>query len=753
MTNAQLMACADTDESDDTNISGNPSLHDVIQAGLSRRQVLSGTAGAAALTMLGGLKPAPAAASDARMNDFFPNRRPRLGFAPVAKSLKDAVIVPSGYSVDVLYALGDPIAPGVPDYHNDGTDDPASFALRAGDHHDAIEYFGLGRNGRHDPLSSDRGLLCLNHEAITPAYLHPTGPTIVAGARTVADEVLREFYVHGVSVVEVVKDRNRRRSKWSPTYTFFGHRRSTHWDYEQGSLFNRRIHTLTEIALSGPAARTSFMVTKFSPNGSQTRGTINNCAHGKTPWGTYLTCEENWAGYFRRISATDNPNRTAKELASLARYGIAGNGRELWATVTPDSPEDLYGRWNAMKLGSSADGSDDYRNVPNTYGWVVEIDPFKPHSTPKKRTALGRIAREGACFGPVKAGEPLVVYMGDDSRNEYIYKYVSNQQWNPWDAHRGLAAGDKYLDDGKLYVAQFLPDGSGQWVELKFGINNITPDYAPYSFADQADVLINARHAADAAGATKMDRPEWGAVNPKNGEVYVTLTNTNAASRPITRVDAANPRFYNDRTTTGVDQKGNPNGHIIRFAEDAGYNDALSFTWDIYLFGARSTVDASNVNVSGLTDANDFSSPDGIWFSCANPGLLWIQTDDGAYTDVTNCMMLAAVPGTVGDGEPTTITNVDGATTQAVDTFVGKPPGEAKLRRFLIGPKECEITGITETPDGKTLFVNIQHPGENTTPDFATGAFGSHWPGGGLTRPRSATIVITRNDGGDVGIE
>jgi secreted PhoX family phosphatase len=343
--------------------------------------------------------------------------------------------------------------------------------------------------------------------------------------------------------------------------------------------------------------------------------------------------------------------------------------------------------------------------------------------------------------------------MGDDGRNEYVYKYVSNKPWDPRDAHRGVAAGDKYLDDGKLYVAQFLPDGGGQWLELKLGINNITPQYAAYAFTDQADVLINARHAADAAGATRMDRPEWGAVHPKNGEVYLTLTNTNASSRPITRVDAANPRFYNDRTTTGADQKGNPNGHIIRFAEDAGYNDALSFTWDIYLFGARSTADAGNVNVSGLTGANDFSSPDGIWFSCANPGLLWIQTDDGAYTDVTNCMMLAAIPGAVGDGEPTTITNVDGATTQAVDTFVGKPPGEAKLRRFLVGPKECEITGITETPDGKTLFINIQHPGENTAPNFATGAFGSHWPGGGLTRPRSATIVITRDDGGEVGLE
>jgi hypothetical protein len=743
-------------EDSGTNSSSNASFDSVVQARLSRRQVLSGTAGAAAMAMLAGVVPQPASATGANSNAaLLPQRLPRLGFTPVAKSLEDAVSLPPGYNYDVLFALGDPIAQGVDDYRNDGTDDPASYTHRAGDHHDGIQYFGLGRNGRHDRSCSDRGLLCLNHEAITPAYLHPAGATIVNGVRTVPEEVLREFYLHGVSIIEVVRDQDRKRRDWSSAYNFFNHhdRRATHWDYEQSSRFNRRIHTLTEFELSGPVAGTAYTITKFSPDGSRTRGTVNNCAHGYTPWGTYLTCEENWAGYFRRITASDNPNRTAKELASLTRYGVAGNGRELWATVTPDTADDLYGRWNAMKRGSSADGSDDYRNGPNTYGWVVEIDPFRPRSTPKKRTALGRMGHEGAWLGPVRAGEPLVWYMGDDARNEYIYKYVSNQPWDPGDAHRGLAAGDKYLDDGRLYVAQFLPDGSGQWLELSFGINNITPAYAPYAFTDQADVLLNARHAADAAGATKMDRPEWGAVNPKNGEVYMTLTNTNASARPITRVDAANPRFYNDKKTTGQDQKGNPNGHIIRFAEDAGYADALSFTWDVFLFGARSTADASNVNLSGLSDANDFSSPDGLYFSRANPGLLWIETDDGAYTDVTNCMMLAAIPGAVGDGEQKTITNVDGAAVQAVDTYVGKSLGERRLRRFLVGPKECEITGVAETPDGKTLFINIQHPGEETVPNFSTGAFGSHWPGGGLTRPRSATIVITRDDGGDIGIE
>lgn len=582
----------------DNNSSNNPSFSGVIQARISRRQML-----------------------------------------------EDEVRMPPRYSDDTLYALGDPIARKVPDFRNDGTDDAASFAHRAGDHHDAIQYFGLGRNGRRDPSSSDRGLLCMNHEAITPAFVYPNGQTIVDGVRTVPEEVLREFNVHGVSVLEVVKEKQRKRSSWSSAHSFFNHhhRRATSWDYEQDSRFNRCIHTLTEMKLSGPAARTQYMVTKYSPDGSKTRGTVNNCAHGTTPWGTYLTCEESWAGYFRRIAATDAPNRTTKELTSFGRYGVTGAGRELWATVTPDTPDNLYGRWNAMKLGTSADGSDDYRNVANTYGWVVEIDPYNPNSTPRKRTALGRMGHEGAWLGPVKAGEPLVWYMGDDGRNEYIYKYVSNEPWDPRDTDEGLAAGDRYLDNGKLFVAQFLPDGSGQWAELKFGINNITRSNPAYAFSDQADVLINARLAADAAGATKMDRPEWGAVHPRTGEVYFTLTDTTAASRPIEAVSPSNPRFYNDQTTTGTDQKGDPNGHIIRFAEEGGHGDALSFTWDVFLFGARTSADLETVNLSRLSGASDFSSPDGLFFSRANPGLLWTQADDGACTDVTHCMITGEV--------------------------------------------------------------------------------------------------------------
>jgi len=732
------------DDDTDTNVSSNPHINDLIEQRLqspSRRGLLRGGLGLAAMSFVGSsaallsgcggsddpvVTPVPAPPPPAG-----PARPASLSFTAISKSVADTLNVAAGYTATVLFRLGDPIAAGVPAYVNDGTDAAASFAQRAGDHHDGMHYFGLSSTGTFSPTASDRGLLVLNHEAITPSFLHPTGQTIVAGARTVAAEVEREFYVHGVSVIEV--------NKLGAT-----------WSYKQDSSLNRRVHTLTETILSGPAAGVPAMVTKFSTTGTRTRGTLNNCANGYTPWYTYLACEENWAGYFRRTTATDNLNRSAKEVTALTRYGVAGAGRELWATVTPDTTDNLYGRWNAEVTGATA--AADYRNGPNTYGWNVEIDPFNPTSVPKKRTAMGRFAHEGAWPAKAIAGKPVVFYMGDDSRNEYVFKYVSNAPWDPADATRGLAAGDKYLDAGQLYVAKFNANGSGEWIALNLA-NPAIAGYATYAFADAADVALNSRLAADAVGATKMDRPEWGAVDPVTGEVYLTLTNNNATLRTLASTDPANPRHYNDPRTTGTAQRGNPNGHIIRWKEASP--EALTFTWDIFLFGARAGTDAANINLSGLTADNDFSSPDGLWFSQAT-NICWVQTDDGAYTDVTNCMLLASLPGQVGDGgtAPKSILNTDAlGATKTVQTFVGAQPG-AKLKRFLVGPKDCEITGIAESPDGRALFVNIQHPGEDTlAANIGNPAlFTSHWPDGGTSRPRSATIVITKNDGGVIGV-
>jgi uncharacterized protein len=318
-----------------------------------------------------------------------------------------------------------------------------------------------------------------------------------------------------------------------------------------------------------------------------------------------------------------------------------------------------------------------------------------------------------------------------------------------------LAVGDKYLDEGKLYVAKFNADGTGQWIELSMSNTQIAT-YATYAFADNADVMINARLAADAVGATKMDRPEWCAVHPTTGEIYYTLTNnSNRKLEPTASqmaLDAANPRAYTDSFGGGAaSAPGNINGHIIRVKEAGSLSNATNFTWDVYLFGAEAGADASKINLSGLTAENDFSSPDGLWFSPAT-GVCWIQTDDGAYTDVTNCMMLAAIPGQVGDGTEKTITYTrsDGSTS-SVKTYVGKAASSSTLKRFLVGPVDSEITGITETPDGSTIFVNIQHPGEAiTVANIGNPAtYISHWPGnagygaGGVNaRPRSATVAF-----------
>lgn len=733
------------DDKPTQNFSNNRSIESVIEDRLmdpSRRGLFAGAAAGAAMLFVGAGITTQAVGQGAASAAPAPvKKRPaKLGFKPIAKSRADVLTVPEGYTANPFYRLGDPIAANVPAYKNDGTDAAATFAHRAGDHHDAIQYYGTDAAGRYSADSSDRGLLVMNHEAITPSFLHQHGVTTTgsgnAQVRTSPEEVLREYYVHGVSMVEVERGANGA------------------WTYKPNGRLNRRIHTLTEAVISGPAGGTSAMVTKYSPTGTRTRGTLNNCASGNTPWHSYLTCEENWAGYFRRIVANDDAKRSPKEIASFKRYGVAGTGRELWATVTPDTPDDLYGRWNAEAIGASA--AEDYRNGPNTYGWVVEIDPFDPNSMPRKRTAMGRMAREGCWLGPVRAGQPLVWYSGDDSRGEYIYKFVSDAAWDPADAARGLAAGDKYLDAGKLYAAKFNADGAGEWLELKFGTPKINASTPGYAFADQADVVINARIAADAVRATKMDRPEWGAVDPETGTIYMTLTNNNAALRPLAALDAANPRHYNDVRTNNTAQYGNANGHIIRWQENGNDPAATGFRWDIFLFGARAGTDPKNVNISGLTADNDFSSPDGLWFSEAT-NICWIQTDDGAYTDVTNCMMLAALPGTVGDGgeggRRTIISTDQAGGTKEVTTIVGAPLGE-KLARFLVGPSQCEITGITETPDGRTLFVNIQHPGEETKPgEIGTpSAFTSHWPDGGMSRPRSATIAITRNDGGMIGV-
>lgn len=664
----------------------------------------------------------------------------RLNFQAIAKNRNDVVTVPAGYKVTVMTRLGDPISAGVSAYKNDGTD--TGFDKRIGDHGDALLFFGITPNGKRSDNYSKRGLLVQNHENLSVQYLHPNGPTNVASGPRPEDEAIKEIEAHGVSITEYLDDRQKG------------------WTWLQDSTFNRRITPNTPMQFNGPVKGSDYIKTAYSTDGTQGRGTINNCANGHTAWGTNLTCEENWAGYFKRSG--DDAQRSARQLTALRRYGVtSSNGNYAWSSVTPSNPSDTrFRRWDARATADMT-ATQDYRNEPNQFGWVVEIDPFDPASKPRKRTALGRFGHEGAWLGRRVPGQKLAVYMGDDARREYFYKFVSSSNWDASDAASSnrLAIGDKYLDSGTLYVAKFNSNGTGSWLPLVHGQVPNRPaagNDAEYVFENQQDILVNARLAADAVGATPMDRPEWTACNPLTGEIYLTLTNNNAAGRPLNGTDAANPRHYQDLPGASY---GNPNGHIIRIREGGDNPAATSFIWDIYLFGADSADSSADVNISGLDASNDFSSPDGVWFSRAqNPAglvrpLMWLQTDDGAFTDRTNNQMLAALPGFVGDGGSKTITNSGtGGATAVQTTQAGTAATTATLKRFLVGPLECEITGVDTTPDGRTLFVGIQHPGENGSASTPS----SNWPqsqgGTASGRPRSAVVAITKLDGGIVGL-
>ena len=730
------------------NTSTTPHFQDVLHTSLTnpgRRSVLLGGLGLAGLSVL------PGCATLASSLGPVPTS---LGFPAVSKSLLDNVILPPGYQYSVLHATGDALDASTPAYTNRGleTDD---WSRRIGDHHDGMDIFYIDDQGKYSEKETSRAVLCVNHESSADAhFLHPNGQTSQGvGGKKFSQfgewdlgnrpelEVLKEMNLHGVSVVEI-------------------HKTPTGWRVHEGSAFNRRITPQTPMRINGPRALIDDirqkMVTRWDSSGSMSRGTLNNCGHGKTPWGTYLGCEENWAFYFQTTAGANLPDN---ETASRKRYGLptapvpahvkkaSGQG---WHTVS--STDDRFARWNLAALGTNAEK--DFRHEANTFGFNVEIDPLNPNATPAKRTAMGRFAHEAAVCGLPVAGQPLAFYMGCDSRNEYIYKFVSTALWDPKDVGAGLVAGDKYLSEGRLFAAKFNANGTGEWLELSMADSRIA-QYTAFKFTSPADIFVNTRHAADAVGATPMDRPEWGAVNPRNGEIYFSLTNNSAANRTPTKVDAANPRAYMD--LDGKKSAGNPNGHIIRFKENDKRSSAQGFSWDIFLFGAEE--DAGDANLSGLTASNSFSSPDGLWFS-KTTGICWIQTDDGAFTDETNCMLLAAIPGQVGDGGKVTAKNkmlVNGAEqTGTQETFNSAALGEAKLKRFLVAPKGAEVTGITEADGGRTLFVNIQHPGELSPPLSSGKPLESLWPGnqgvGPSGRPRSATIVITRQDGGVIGL-
>ncbi|MCC5856531.1 MAG: PhoX family phosphatase [Ectothiorhodospiraceae bacterium] len=674
-----------------SNPSDNTTFARVLEARFGRRDLLKGGLGAAVVGLFGGVGLAgcnsSGSGSGKGAGDGSAAPGQLLGFEPVPVSELDEIVVPEGYSFQVIGRWGDPIIGGAPAFALDNTG--ADQAGQIGSHHDGMHFFPI-EGEDPDEGSSEDGLLVLNHEYVESRYMHAAavGQELNAWAVTFkedlsrdADEVLKEMNAHGVSIYRINKSGD---NTWSIQY----------------DSRNRRITGLTHMEIQGPVRGSDLVRTRYSPQGHATRGTLNNCAHGVTPWNTYLAAEENWAGYF--CNADEVLPR------EHSRYGVIGGSFSRYNWHRADSGADAYVRFDASSTG--ADATEDYRNEPNCFGWMVEIDPFDPDSTPQKRTAMGRFAHEGVVFQPAEDGRPVVCYSGDDARFEYIYKFVSAQ------AFFRNTAGGHLLDTGTLYVASFNEDGTGDWLPLVYGQNGLTE---ANGFSSQADVLVNTRLAADFVGATKMDRPEWGAVDPNTRQVYFTLTNNTRRDEDDT--DAVNPRGPNYH------------GHIIRWREQGDDPAALAFTWDLFaIAGDSSGPDTLTGGRDGagnaLTEDNKFSSPDGLWID--RDSRIWIQMD--MSESVMNVNPDYAMMGN--------------------NSMLAADPISGEIRRFLTGPLGQEITGVITTPDQRTMFINVQHPGATTSAeDFAAGQLTGTWPDHNGGYARSATVVIWKDDGGKVG--
>lgn len=724
------------------NPSANQTIQQVIdQVDVNRRRFVQTGISAAALASAGGLTLAGLSRTvEAHGYDAHPGRgNPGIGFQPVPAALAplaDKVAVPPGYTAQLFVAWGDPIMPGGKAFRGDATENALEQQLQFGAHCDGMHFF---------PLDRDSGLLCVNNEYTHEEILFPDGQ--VGSGYTIA-KTRKSQAAHGVSIVEARRvEEKQGQGKHA--------RKTTRWVVDRRSRYGRRITANTPMKIAGPAAGHPLMQTRAftiskdatTPTGGTTdgrwaHGTINNCANGITPWGTYLTCEENWNGNFGATASFGGTGAVdtsvATEIGKLnRRYGLSAAGFGYrWQETDP-----------RFDLSTNP-------NEPHHFGWVVEIDPFEPHAPPVKRTALGRFKHESAQY-VVDDAARVAFYMGDDERNEYIYKFVCSDRLNPGRHRRNR----DMLDRGTLYVARFNADMTGTWLPLTpdtIGVDGVAlrdnPNFAGANDDEVlAKILIKTRMAADAVGATMMDRPEWTGARPRTRgfreiEVYCTLTNNNrrgtatasvnapdgstaaASARPP--VDAANPR------------EDNIYGHIIRWREDGRSVAATTFKWDLFVQNgdtatakaARATNDYKGNIVDNPDGTADYGAPDGLWF---DPwGRLWVQTDQAGNA--------------TGDW-----VNI------GANSMVCADPATGETRRFLTAPPNAEVTGVTMTPDGRALFVGIQHPGEDSTAANPTQF--SSWPQSQWSkasddrtvlpagRPRSGVVVITKDDGGIIG--
>lgn len=624
-----------------SNHSGNRPFEDIFRASLSRRSVLQRSALLSATGFMGAFvgeslltKAASAmthASSGTLVAQATGTPNPVIGFSPLTiaqatsrnpdENLPEPTIS-SDYQYDVLIPWGTSLQPGGASYNGNPNSRPtaAQQANQVGIGHDGMWFFPKNET------SNTEGMLCVNHE-------YGTNPHVLGKAQPESLEDVRlSQHAHGVAVVAIKKESG----KWQRV----------------ASNNSRRIHLNTTVAFSGPAANSELLKNKAN---NAPQGTLNNCANGYTPWGTYLTCEENFNGYFGV-----GPAGTWTASDRDSRYGVTNGGFGYgWEKFDP-----------RFDLSNA-----DYANERNRFGWVVEIDPMNASQTPVKRTALGRFKHEGIAVTVGKGGR-AVGYMGDDERFDYCYKFVSQASW------RSLRARNMSpLDHGTLYVAKFNENGTGEWLAL-----NLSNPALKGKFKNQAELLVYTREAADLVGATPMDRPEWTTVGG-NGHIFWAMTNNSR------------------RTTTGPGspQAPNPDGHILEMVDSDGHT-GTRFTWTIPFIASET---------HGEGDERTFSSPDGLW---ADPdGRLFIETDGGQKKGLNDQLLVAN-------------------------------PQTGEIRRLFAGPAGCEVTGVAITPDRRTMFINIQHPGDGN-PAVSNFPVATN----GVTIPRDATVVLTRKDGGIIG--
>ena len=667
------------------------SFESILSRRLSRRELLVvGLAGGVAAAW----RPASVASAQPVSGPGAPT------FRAIAGSRADAVRVPEGYTSQVVVRWGDALEPGGRSIDTAGLDRGSllregSAALQAtcfGYNCDAIAFFPVARDGR-------RGVLCVNNEYTNDELLFPgriglgrEGAGRLAEWSRLNPEAARlEIAAHGVSILEIGLDAGEWRGAPSPR--------------------SRRVTGASPIDISGPARGHALLRTRADPSGTRVLGTLANCAGGRTPWGTYLTAEENIDDYFGGFRTyRESAGADARVLRALARFPLLENSHHGW--------EHTVERFDVRREPGEA----------LRFGWIVEIDPLDPTAASRKRTALGRFSHEGASCAVAKDGR-VAVYSGDDDKFEYLYKFVTRDRFDP----RRREANRDLLDHGTLHVARFDADGTGEWLPLVHGRGPITTEAG---FADQGEVVIRARAAADLLGATPMDRPEDVEAGAGRGRVYVAFTKNDdrtleskralADGREVElRVDAANPRPDNGF------------GHVLEIVEDGEDVSSPTFRWNVFLLAgdpqapdSRYLLDTSDLVPGRLTSGDTYFAgqsrkaelapigcPDNLGLDAA--GNLWIVTD-GAQPR--------------GDNNGAFVVPIEG-------------PDRGLLRQFMSGPRGAEICGCEFTPDGETLFLSIQHPGEGGTLARPV----SDWPDGDGRPPRPSVVAIRRRGGGRVG--